>query len=255
MAPGELRFQARHLGRLVHQRVARDQLSPVRFVIFGRGRSGSTTLVSLLDSQQHVQCDDEILRRRVLFPRQHVQAMCARSHSPVYGCKILSYQVSEVQPLRRREEFVRDLTRDGFRVLHLTRDNVVEHAVSNIRARQLGFHRASADPAVDRRVTVARDELMHWIEQSEALARFEDAALAGVPHLALTYESALAHESLQQTTLQRVCAYLDLPQPAPGTRSRFAKISPPALRESVANYDQLVGFLRGTPYARWLPEH
>jgi len=253
MALSEVRVQVEHLGLLVGRHVRGAPLAPVRFVIFGRGRSGSTTLVSLLDSLPGVRCDDEILHRPVLFPLEHVRAKCAGSRSAAYGCKILSYQVRTVKTRRRREAFVRDLARDGFRILYLTRDNVVQQAVSNIRARQLGFHQSAGRATAVQRVTVDRDDLMHWIEQSLALARFERAALAGVPHLGLTYENDLVLESLHRTTLLRVCDFLDLPRPeGVSLRSQYRKVSPRTLRDSVANYDQLVGFLQGTPYAGYL---
>jgi hypothetical protein len=44
-----------------------------------------------------------------------------------------------------------------------------------------------------------------------------------------------------------------LPEPPEArTGSEFGKISPPTLRESVANYDQLASFLRNTPLATYL---
>jgi LPS sulfotransferase NodH len=255
MGPGELSFQLRHLKQVVRHRASRDGLRPVRFVIFGRGRSGSTMLVSLLDSLPGVHCDGEILHRRVQFPRQHVHAMCAESSRAAYGCKILSYQLLTVQPLRRRTEFIRRLAHDGFDILYLTRENVVEHAVSNIRARQLGFHQSADNPTINKAITVERDDLMRWIDHSAPLARFARASLVGVPHLALTYERDLAAAALHQTTVQRVGEFLGLPKPPDaGSASEFGKVSPRALRDSVANYEELEAFLRKTPFAKYLSD-
>jgi len=252
-ALNNMRFQVEHLRLLVRHGLRGEPLAPVRFVIFGRGRSGSTTLVSLLDSLPGVQCDDEVLHRPVLFPLAHVRARCASSRSQAYGCKILSYQVRTVHRAQRRQAFVGDLSRDGFRILYLTRNNVVQQAISNIRARKLGFHQATGTEAAVQRVTVDRDDLMYWIGQSSALARFERAALDGVPHLALTYEDDLVLDSLHRATLLRVCDFLELPRPAGATpRSQYRKNSPRTLRGSVANYDQLVGFLQDTPFAGYL---
>jgi LPS sulfotransferase NodH len=231
--------------------VLRRPLSPIRFVVFGRGRSGSTTLMSLLGALPDLHCDGEILSGWVPFPRAFVRACCARSGSPVYGCKILSYQIQFVQPLRRRADFVRRLDDDGFRIIHLKRENLVEHAVSNIRAREFGFHRSAGSAGENAAMVIDPRHVLAWIAKSEALDRFEAESLAGVPHLSLTYERHLAHEHLHRPTVRQIAAFLQLPAvDLPPLESAYRKVSPHALSESVANYSELVAALSDTPYAR-----
>lgn len=253
MQIAQLRWLADDAYHLTRYKIIRYPMSGVRFVIFGRGRSGSTTLVSLLDALPGVRCEDEILRRPVLLPRAYVRERCARSRSPVYGCKILSYQVRQVQPLWHREDFIRQLGQDGFRIIYLKRENLVEHAVSNIRARQLGFRRQAESSPAGGKIVVDPVEVIRWIRRSEQLDQFEAAALAGVPHLDLTYERDLAFESLHQATVLRICAFLRLPTgDLPSPQSAYKKVSPRALSDSVANYAELADVLDGTPYARHL---
>jgi LPS sulfotransferase NodH len=248
-----VRRHARELAVVGRQVLTGSRLSPIRFVVFGRGRSGSTTLVSLLSALPDLHCDGEILSSPVPFPRTYVRARCARSRSVAYGCKILSYQVKHVQPLRRRTEFLRRLSEDGFGVIHLKRENLVEHAVSNIRAREFGFHRSAAAGGENGKMLIDPQQVLYWIAGSEALDRFEAASLAEVPHLALTYERNLAFEELHGPTVLQVADFLGLP---PGRRSlpesAYRKASPRALCDSVANYPELVAALADTPYARYL---
>jgi LPS sulfotransferase NodH len=229
------------------------QLSSIRFVVFGRGRSGSTVLMSLLRALPGVHCDDEILNTPVPFPRTYVRARCARSGSPAYGCKILSYQIADVQPVRRRTEFVRRLSDDGFTIIYLKRENPVEHAVSNVRAREFGFHRLATAGGANGKMVIDPHQVLDWIAKSEDLDRFEAASLADVPHLALTYERNLAFDDLHGPTVLRVAGFLRLPGgDMPPPRSPYRKASPRALSDSVANYPELVAALADTPYARYL---
>ena len=77
----------------------RPPMRSVRFVLFGRGRSGTTALVGLLDGVKEIHCDGEILSRPVLLPKLYLQSCCANSPNMAYGCKILSYHIRDVQPL------------------------------------------------------------------------------------------------------------------------------------------------------------
>lgn len=245
------RYQS-HLGQVARYQLGNGALSPIRFVIFGRGRSGSTALVSLLDSHPEVTCDGEILNQRVLFPHQHVLACCAGAQARVYGCKILSYQIADVQPFRDRDGFVRTLHEDGFKIIYLKRDNLIYHALSNIRARTFGFHgrKGEGGTAAHRKLEVDVGQLMQWIKSSEQLDAYEAKLLAGVPHLPLTYERALADAADHPTTLRAVCAFLGIDY-LPG-ETAYRKVSPALLRDSVSNYDELVAALTDTPYARFL---
>ncbi|MEM9980263.1 MAG: hypothetical protein AAF808_21770, partial [Cyanobacteria bacterium P01_D01_bin.2] len=81
--------------------------SSQRFIIFGRGRSGSTALVSLLNCLPKVYCDGEILEQRVLWPQSYVKAKAhtVQACATVYGCKILSYQLRDIQHIAQGSNF------------------------------------------------------------------------------------------------------------------------------------------------------
>jgi LPS sulfotransferase NodH len=243
----------RNTGYLYNQmkyRLQRTTLSPVRFVIFGRGRSGSTTLVSLLNELPSVACDGEILSQPVLNPLSHVLAKCANSKSAVYGCKILSYQVQSVQPIPERASFLSELADAGFKVIYLKRENLVFHALSNMRARQFGFHRLSVDQENQQKLTVDMDDLMYWLHGSEQLNHYETRLLDGISYLPLTYEKNLATEESQKSTTVGLCQFLG--QEYRDVSSKYRKISPEKLCDSVENYDELVEFLKNTPYGKFV---
>lgn len=61
-----------------------------KFVIFGRGRSGTSLLVSLLNGCPETICDSEILKSRQLCPQWYVRARTAQCQQLIYGFKLLS---------------------------------------------------------------------------------------------------------------------------------------------------------------------
>ena len=250
-----LRQQYRHLeagGAILSSGVTGTGPSK-RFVLFGRGRSGTTALISLLDALPGVACDGEILHNWVPFPSLHVRGRSARTEEGVYGCKILSYQIRDVQwTLRERKDFLRTLHQENdFHVLYLRRTNLLRHALSNIRARRETFHRTTEeDRSGGRALHVDPEAVVEWMRSSEALQAYEHELLNGVPHLSLTYEEHIQDSDQHQATVDSICDFLGIPTSP--VQSQYQKIAPPSLRDGVANYEQLVRRLEGTPYEQYL---
>ena len=246
------RQQVRHLQAGLAYLSGRP-LPGTRFVLFGRGRSGTTALVSLLDDVPGVRCEGEILRNAVPFPYRHVLGRAARCEAPTYGCKLLSYQVRDVQRFPGRpEDLLRTLHREhGFHILYLRRTNRLRHALSNIRARRDTFHRKMSDP--DPGPTALRvdsDHVVEWMERSEALHAYEQRLLHDVPHLSLTYEAHIRHADAHQSTVDAICDYVGIDSGP--VESSYRKTAPASLRDRVANYDELAARLAGTRYEPYL---
>lgn len=250
-----LRQQYHHLQALYASPASPSGHVPAntRFVLFGRGRSGTTALVSMLDDLPDVRCENEILHDVVLFPYEHVVGRSALFSTPVYGCKILSYQVRDVQTrLAAPEDVLRDLHhRDGFQIVYLRRKNLLRHALSNIRARKEHFHRKKSDQgSTARALYIDPDQLIDWMEHSESLQAYERKLLEDVPHLSLTYEENIRSPKNHQSTVDQIAEFLGI-ETAP-VESSYEKVAPPSLEDGVANYDELVEHLANTRYERFL---
>jgi LPS sulfotransferase NodH len=247
-----LRQQYRHGQALIAYASGRALPDP-RFVLFGRGRSGTTALVSMLDDVPGLRCDGEVLHNAVPFPHRHVLGRCAWADTEGYGCKILSYQIQSVQsPRAPRTDFLRILHEEhGFQLLYLRRTNLLRHALSNIRARKEGFHQKKSDPNSERPpIHVDPDTVVQWMRESEALSDYERELLEGLPYLSLTYEDHIRNPNAHQATVDTICEFLGIPS-AP-VESSYRKVAPPSLEEGVANYDDLVRRLKGTKYTDYL---
>jgi LPS sulfotransferase NodH len=227
-------------------------LAPNRFIVFSCGRAGSSTLVSLLNSLPAVYCDSEILFHRTLFPYTHVHATCARSGAQNYGCKILTYQIRDIQPIRNRETFLNRLYNDGFKILYLKRNNLLFYALSNIRARATEFHQRKKDPLKPYiALTVHPEEVVQWIKAGESLAQYEQKLLENVSCLKLIYEEHFQSELNHQSTMDMICDYLGL-NSAP-VESEYRKVAPESLEEYVVNHKELSDYLQHTDYSHFLP--
>ncbi len=247
-----VRQQYRHAEALIAYLSPR-RVPEKRFILFGRGRSGTSALVSMLDALSDVRCEGEVLHDYVPFPRLHVLGRAMRCRERTFGCKVLSYQIRDVQtPRLPREAFIRRLhERDGFHILYLHRTNLLRHALSNIRARLESFHEKKDDPESGRQpFSVDPDHVVEWMQRSESLYEYEQQLLEDVPHLELTYEQHIRSPEDHQSTVDTICTYLDIAS-AP-VESSYRKVAPPTIREQVANYDELAGRLDDLGCAHYL---
>lgn len=249
-----IRQQYRHAQALLAHYGINSGVRPrPRFILFGRGRSGTTALLSMLNDVPGLRCEGEVLHDYVPFPYQHVLGRSVWAGGDAYGCKILSYQIRDVQTrLESSEDFIRDLQEnEGFDILYLRRTDLLRHALSNIRARREQFHQKKGDaPSEARALRVDPDHVVEWMRSSEALAEYESRLLDGVSYLSLTYEDHICDPEVHQETVDEICEFLGV-ESAP-VESTYDKIAPSSLRDGVANYDELAQRIRGTPYKKYL---
>ncbi|MEO1401282.1 MAG: Nodulation protein H [Cyanobacteria bacterium J06635_1] len=220
------------------------------FVIFGRGRSGSTLLVDLLNCHPQIFCAGEILRQPVLMPIWRVRRHALPHAHQVYGFKLLTYQLREVQPLPSDTYFLQALQQQGYRIIYLKRNNFLRQAISLIRAETWRFHQRGSDSGYAQPVTINIDQLIRYIQGFEAKCDYETRALSTLPHLSLTYETDLALEAQQRQTENRLFEYLELPPVA--VKTRLKKLVAPSLADAIANYSAVQQALLPTKYSRFL---
>jgi LPS sulfotransferase NodH len=228
-----------------------------RFVVYCRGRDGSTLLVDLLNQLPEVQCDGEILHARVLAPRLYVRCCQAIAPGEAYGFKLLSHHLTHIQRVSDPAAFLRHLDSSGYRIIHLRRRNLLRQVLSSLYVRHRGGyaggyqHHRSADgtPEVTR-MSVNLEELDYWLRESERRARNEAASLSELPSLDLVYERDLLRPDDQQRTVDRVAEYLGM-RSAP-VKPGLARLTTDDLADFVSNHDELVRFVEQTDYRRFL---
>ena len=228
-----------------------------RFVIYCRGRDGSTLLVDLLNQLPGVHCDGEILHVRVLAPRLYVRGRQSIAPGQAYGFKLLHHHLTEVQRVSDPAAFLRHLDRSGYKIIHLRRENLLRQVLSNFYVRHRGGyagghqHHRSADGAPEvTRMSVNLEELDYWMRESGRRAQSEQAALSGLDCLQLVYERDLQRVDEHQRTADRVAGYLRV-RSAPVTAG-LARLTTDEIADFVSNHDELVRHLEQTEHRRFL---
>ena len=215
-----------------------------KFVIYGSGRSGSTLLVSLLDSHSQIYCDNEIYHRKVVSPKTYLDLRAQMSGAPVYGFKLLTYHLGMTLGMSAPDfnPYLRALQEDGYQIIYLWRRDAFRQALSNVYARQSQqFHNQNGSSS-QTKIHVDLDRLDYWYQGLKRQAQLEQEYLAGIPHLALTYEDHLADGDKQTATMQEICQFLDIPYEAPQTGLR--KNTPKSLESFIKNHQEVEAYLR-----------
>lgn len=244
-------LEARALTRSVAARLRGVPEPKQKFVIFGRGRSGSTLLTSLLDGHSQITCLGEILRYRSVNPVKQLHRELATTGSFAAGFKLLSYQMRSIHRLPPENDLLKQLSDGGMHVIYLKRDNLVRHAVSNLYARKRrAYHSSDKRAAEKTRVVIEPEEIFAWMEGSAALGAYEEQVLRNVPHTALSYEQNLSNETAQQATYHGLLDEFGLPFEEP--QSALRKVTPSRFEDTIENHAALLQAISGSRYAGYL---
>ena len=208
-------------------------------------------LVDMLEQHPEVACLGEILRYGALAPARYVENRLGVLDGRVRGFKLLSYQLRSLSAAGQ-SDLRAWLTGRGVRVIHLRRDNLFAHAVSNIYAARRGaYHSTDRGAAVHRVIHVEPAELRRRMDGSRALLAFEEAFLHGIERLELGYERDLEGPAARARAFAAVTGFLDLPPAA--FEVGLTKVTPRDYRSLISNYDEIAAGLAGSADALFLP--
>ena len=204
----------RHQGVLMEARVwaksfGRDD-QPQPFLIFGRPRSGTTLLVRLLDQVPGIRSDGELLHFGLISPLGLLSRLPRRAGSAAYGVKLLSYQLTEVQQIRRPLAFFDRLGDMGYRIIHQRRDTWAQ-TLSLPRAQASRVYFLDRTAIATTQLRLDPDKFLALLSWNDRILRYEDAVMAHVPHHLVQYETALRDGTQHQQTVDGICATLGLP--------------------------------------------
>ncbi len=222
----------------------------IKFVIFARGRSGSTLLLSLLNSDPKVNCEGEILNHRVLSPDKLINRRCSLASKEIYGFKLLSYQLRTVQKINDPHTFLRELNLKGFKIIYLRRENLLRHALSKAYANHTNRWHAKSIVSNLPKMKIDVHQLFQSIQESERLEKFETDVLKGIPHFSMTYERNLENPDTHLETVRKIADFLEIQLSSPVTS--FVKLSSNDFEDFIENSSQMIEFLKKTQYSEFL---
>lgn len=226
-----------------------------KFVIFTSGRSGSTLLVDLINSNPNIHCDDELLKRRVARPLSFIKLYEQQATQSTYGFKLLSYQLRSVQTgIKDKKAFFDQLLQtEGYKLIYLERKNKVKQVLSIIYGFYRGqWHNKSGKQQQAKQFELTPDVFYKFLDELSILHAFEKEMVAQQPHLYLCYEDHLQNKSLHQSTMQLFADYVGMDTFVPSTQLK--KVTPNRLSDMISNKTALIERLYNTPYESYIPD-
>ena len=243
------------------------QTPPIRFCVFAPGRTGSTLLLDLANSHPDVQCESnakqtELLRDMLFRPRTFVEARAKLCPARAYGFKTKVGQLARQYRLDP-PSFLQGLHEDGWKMIYLTRRNMLRQTISQVIARQTDVwhrvrdHEGTVRNAENRAVEnekIALDIplLLRALDHAQQNHDCAEIIWRHILHLKLEYENDLFTPAQQGATMARVFEYLGLP-PHP-VSTRFVRSSKDDWRDALSNPREVEAAVRGTPYEKFLDE-
>jgi LPS sulfotransferase NodH len=203
-------------------------------------------LSRLLDSHPDITCERELLTahenqyvrwRPVVmllrwYPMPLIRHRARHAACPVYGFKLFPSH------FHRRRSVLRALRRSGFVVVHITREDAFDQALSELVAeRTHRWHRTRDVPADAPRLTLPVPEVERQLADVLRGRAVEERALAGLPHLRVVYESDLRDRRSWDATIGRICDALRIRR-AP-VETTLERIFAEPYSDIVENYAEL----------------
>lgn len=221
-----------------------------RFVIFGLGRSGSSLLADMLNSQPAVVCDFFASPEPVRDP---YAAMCSRAAQAAawgvsaYGARLLVPHLVSGDVKVDVPGLLARARADDWAVIYSRRSSLLRVAISYVHATNHGFHLRPEDgPWRYEPMTIRMEDLSQWLTLVLQWSEIERLALDGTSFLEVVYERDLTTEADQQATVARIMESL-LDAPASPVRSAFRRQLPTdEIAELVTNYAEVLDFLQET---------
>ena len=230
-----------------------------KFLIYTKGRTGSTVLTDLLNSHPEMFCDYEIFNientgTAVRFPMLYINSCSKRAalnKKSVYGFKVKIEQLKNEHKIKNIENFLQNLADKDWKIIYLKRTNILNHTLSGIISNHSKiFHLRNGNDFKHEKFNVDCRHLLDVMNYFDELDSQEEESLKNIPHLNIGYESELLDNSSHQSTADKVFAFIGIESFPVNTNLK--KILPENLKEIILNYDEMYKFISDTKFSKFL---
>ena len=243
-----------------------------RAIILTTQRSGSTLLVSSLQSHPEILCRGELLiagmgmnTPRLLEGHRHAikltrfvwtgawhSTRTMRRFYEIPGARahIFKAMYNHLSPPWTLNWLLR---RKDIRVIHLRRRNLLKQYISYLlmsRRRESQWLPNTRVPVPALRLRISPDQALRYFARNEFLYPRFDELFAEHARMPLVYEDIIEGQQIRDDVASELCDFLAVPRRSLTTP--YVKINPESLREIVTNYDELSAAMRATKYASFL---
>lgn len=225
-------------------------LNNTRFLIVGRARSGTTLLTKLLNSHSQVTCDGEIFHRTVINMYHHFRRLAEKTDRQVYGAKLLSYQMVQVQKMVNADRFLERLHSSNVKIIHIERNTFFQTLSLLVAQKSNGYHSDKGAAFSGDKLYVDPVNFLERVRWNEALLNYERILLANIPHFKISYEDDLCDPDNQRSTFANLCEFLGIKVekvPIP-----LKKVLPENPQQIVKNFSEVYTCLKSEGYSKLL---
>jgi hypothetical protein len=240
-------------GALASGLVSSANRTGLTFVILCLGRTGSTHLVSLLDSHPQIRCfgelfthhegtlDEAYVTSSRSDPHDYVAHLTAPLTETAVGFKL------PMSSIRANPDALELLEPGDLRVVRLCRLNLLALFVSRRLLASTRVPQSTRGDYGDATVVLDPKQCLSVFRRTEEHERYLDGIAAGKPVFRITYEELATGQRLAE-----IQSFLGVEPTA--LRSPFSRIRSRPLAETVENWSEVEDALRGSPYERFLED-
>lgn len=244
-----------------------------RFVVIGTQRTGTTLMVTALNSHPQIQCFGELFKQRRpkgLHPEgesaywlkcqeswrwrlsdvvlRHSSAanflddvLSVCDEQAAVGFKLM---LSQIKRFHKLSDLI---TARQYNVLHVVRNNVLKTYVSRLAARQRGYYHSDKSAKIEK-INISTNDLesqLHKIHLDEI--KIEETFKNKGPYLQVAYEE---FQYFDETVVSSLLQFLGVPQFEIG--SSLKKQSSDDLMKVIDNYEEVADCIQRTSWAQCL---
>lgn len=231
----------------------KTDVSLTKFVILGQTRSGTHLLCDLINAHPDVHCEHELFDHdipRLFLPEEFIEAKCNLFKNQSYGFILHLRHILMMKSLEL-DEFLSQIHRNGWRIIHLHRRNVVRQQISLEIGKQRGLWHADSENALPpQKYRIDPDVLLRRVRLRKIKSELEKEILSKCSHLSIVYEDDLLDAEMHQATLNKVFEFLQLPSVPVDTK--LARTSRDSLQDMILNYSELESIVINAGYGGYL---
>jgi hypothetical protein len=170
-----------------------------------------------------------------------------------YGFKLKRHlHLAPVQKMPDPNGCLRSWHKEGWKMIHLVRRNILRMHLSAILAKSRNVYLLyKGQPALPlNKLNLDCAQLLEQLRAKENQAREDELVLKGLFPLRLTYEDDLLNESSHQKTANKVFAFLGLDSVP--VKTEYLRTTPSALSEFIENHEEVYHALATSEFAHYL---
>jgi hypothetical protein len=252
-----------------------NKTKPVKFCVISAGRSGSTLLVTLLDSHPDIRLLGEIFNNKgktvqnVLDP--YIEPFCeyqlsnyakrpwltfnylnSLNNYPI-SVKGLGYKLIDIE-LFRYPEILLKLILDRYKIIHLVRENALDYYLSwSIVKQKLDGKTELKSNHKITPVYLDTSKMIGVLEGYERRINRTKSLLKLIPNSVLTisYEDLIENKKLMTDS---IINFLNIPSDNIELHSDLKKIANGTYSEKIANYQEVKDILISTKFKKFITE-